>query len=100
MGAVVGKGKVDAIEIDQETAVQVRSKKTGELTLVSALGGSSASLDPSSKAAVGLFFPQPEEEIVEVQKLIKLADYECMIITNAKGVLSFFYVRRGASNLW
>merc|ERR1712196_496550 len=40
---------------------------------------------------VGPFFPQPEEEIFEVQKLIRLADYECLIITNPSGELSFYY---------
>lgn len=73
---LVGRGKVDAVEIDQETAVQVRSKRTGELTLCT---------------EAGLFFPKAEEEIVEVQKLIKLADYECMIVADAQGVLSYFY---------
>merc|ERR1711975_72621 len=39
----------------------------------------------------GLFFPKAEEEIVEVQKLVKLADYECMVIVGANGELSFYY---------
>lgn len=65
-----------------ETAVQVRSKRTGELRLVS-----------SATDEQGLFFPAAEEQIVEVQRLIKLADYECTILVNASGELSFYYVR-------
>ena len=79
--SLVGKGKTDAVEIDKETAVIVRSKRSGELELVSALDGSGERL----------FFPKPETDILEVQKLIKLADYECMIIKNAQGELSFYY---------
>ena len=82
----LGEGKVDAIEIDTETAVQVRSKRTGELSLISSLPGAG-----TATAAEGLFIPKPEEEIIQVQKLIKLADYECMIIANASGELSFYY---------
>ena len=84
----LGEGKVDAIEIDTETAVQVRSKRTGELSLISSL---IRVHDRTATAAEGLFIPKPEEEIIQVQKLIKLADYECMIIANASGELSFYY---------
>ena len=42
------------------------------------------------KAGPRLFFPQAEESIVEVQKLVKLADYECMSIVNASGELSSY----------
>merc|ERR1719377_36265 len=52
--ALLGNGKMDAVEIDQETAVRVRSKRTGELSLVSAMAGN---------AKEGLFFPKPEEDI-------------------------------------
>merc|ERR1711939_1158908 len=51
-------------------------------------------------SAGGLFFPKAEEEIVEVQNLIKLADYECMIVKNAAGELNFYYgagEKRGAN---
>ena len=82
--------KKDAVEIDQETAVQVRSKRTGELTLFSA-ETCEATGKASGQGAAGLFFPKAEEEIVEVQKLIKLADYECMIMVDQRGVLSFYY---------
>lgn len=81
--SIVGKGRTDAIEIDAETAVSVRSKLTGELTLVS---------KPQHQ---GLFFPEADEQIMEVQKLIKLADYECMIVTNGKGEMSFYYGDEG-----
>ena len=73
----------DAVAIDTETAVQVRSKRTGELILISK--------ETAELSAGGLFFPKPEEEIVEVQKLIKLADYECVIVKNAAGELGFYY---------
>lgn len=79
----VGRGKTDAVELDQETAVQVRSKRTGELMLVSAPAGKAGKAE--------LFFPKAEENIVEVQSLYKLADYECMIIVNGSGELSFYY---------
>ena len=73
--SIIGKGKVDAVAIDTDTAVQVRSKRTGELMLVSK--GTAGELE-----AGGLFFPKAEEDIVEVQRLIKLADYECMAETH------------------
>jgi len=69
-------GVKQAIEVDKETAVRVRNKRSGELQLVT---------------EAGLFFPRAEEEIVEVQSLVKLADYECMVIENAEGELSFYY---------
>ena len=56
----LGEGKVDAIEIDTETAVQVRSKRTGELSLISSLPGAG-----TATAAQGLFIPKPEEEITQ-----------------------------------
>merc|ERR1719502_1792911 len=80
--AVLGKGKMDAVEIDQETAVRVRSKRTGELSLVSAMAGN---------AKEGLFFPKPEEDIEQVQKLVRLADYEAMILVDGEGSMSFYY---------
>merc|ERR1719311_697670 len=78
----------DAVAIDTETAVQVRSKRTGELILISK---ETAELSDAELSAGGLFFPKAEEEIVEVQNLIKLADYECMIVKNAAGELNFYY---------
>ena len=73
---VIGGGKQTAVEVDTETAVRIRNKRSGELQLVT---------------NAGLFFPKAEEEILEVQKLVKLADYECMMIKNASGELSFYY---------
>uniref|UniRef100_A0A7S2MC83 Uncharacterized protein n=1 Tax=Haptolina brevifila TaxID=156173 RepID=A0A7S2MC83_9EUKA len=81
----LGKGKVDAVEIDTDTAVSVRSKRTGELRLVT------AEIMTEGGAKSALFFPKPEENIVEVQKLIKLADYEAMIMVNASGQMTFYY---------
>ena len=69
---VIGGGKQTAVEVDTETAVRIRNKRSGELQLVT---------------NAGLFFPKAEEEILEVQKLVKLADYECMMIKNASGEL-------------
>jgi len=82
--------KTDAVEIDQETAVQVRSKRSGELTLVSAESYEETG-HAGGQAGAALFFPKSEEEIVEVQRLIKLSDYECMIMVDQRGVLSFYY---------
>merc|ERR1711988_1351187 len=82
--SIIGKGKVDAVAIDKETAVLVRSLRSGELLLVS--------MDNAQQlSSGGLFFPKAEEEIVEVQKLVKLADYECMVVVGANGELSFYY---------
>jgi len=92
--SILGDGRQDAVAIDTETAVLVRSKRTGELILVSKESAGDVAL-----SAGGLFFPQPEEEIAQVQQLIKLANYECMVISNAKGELSFYYgddEKRGA----
>ena len=84
-----GAGYVqDAVAIDTETAVQVRSKRTGELILISK---ETKEASDAELSAGGLFFPKAEEEIVEVQNLIKLADYECMIVKNAAGELNFYY---------
>jgi len=71
-----GVGKKTAIEIDQETAVLIRNKKSGAQELVT---------------AHGLYIPKAEEDIIQVQQMIKLADYECVIIKNKAGVLEFFY---------
>jgi len=71
-----GKGKQPAIEIDDETAVKLRNKKTGAQELIQ---------------RKGLFFPKAEEEILEVQKMIRLADYECLILKTKSGELEFYY---------
>jgi hypothetical protein len=75
-GLLLNKGKQPANEIDEETAVKIRNKKTGAQELIQ---------------KKGLFIPKAEEEILEVQKLIKLADYECLILKNKSGELEFYY---------
>merc|ERR1711881_59106 len=69
-------GKRKAVEVDQETAVLVRNKRTGQQSLVT---------------EKKLFFPTADEEILEVRKLIKLADYEAIVIRGKDGEDSFFF---------
>jgi len=73
---VLDQGKKSAINVDEEKAVRIRNKKTGKLDLIT---------------EKGLFIPKPEEEVEEVQQLVRLADYECVIIKNEKGQLTFYY---------
>ncbi|KAK3251642.1 hypothetical protein CYMTET_39026 [Cymbomonas tetramitiformis] len=74
--AVTSEGKQQAVEVDQETAVLVRNKCTGQQRLVT---------DPQ------LFYPTVDEEILEVRKLLKLADHESLICTDDKGDFRYFY---------
>jgi len=39
----------------------------------------------------GLFFPRPQDEIVSVQKLIRLADHDAVVMKDASGAFKFFY---------
>mmetsp|Transcript_77726 Transcript_77726/g.137725 ORF Transcript_77726/g.137725 Transcript_77726/m.137725 type:complete len:687 (-) Transcript_77726:141-2201(-) len=73
---VVGKGPMRAVQIDSETAVLVRDTLQGGLHLIQ---------------EHGLFFPRPEDEIVSVQKLIRLADHEAIVLKDASGAFNFFY---------
>merc|ERR1719219_450042 len=73
---VVGHQKNDAVEVDEETAVLVRNKRTGQQALVT---------------QKQLFFPSDDEEIMQVRKLTKLADYQACIIRGKDGQDSFFY---------
>ena len=70
-----GVSKRQAIEVDQETAVLVRNKRSAQQYLV------------TDKQ---LFIPTKDEEIIEVRKLIKLADYEGCIVRDKDGK-DFFY---------
>ena len=54
-----------AVEVDDETAVLIRNKRDGQQQLI-------------TKKQV--YVPGPNEEILEVQKLIKLANYEACIV--------------------
>jgi len=66
----VGTTIQTAVEVDEETAVLVRNKRTGQQYLV------------TEKI---LFVPSEDEEVTEVQKLIKLADYEACIVRDRSG---------------
>jgi len=59
-----------AIEVDEETAVLVRNKRTGQQHLVT---------------EKKLFVPSDDEEVMEVRKLIKLAEYEACIVRDKTG---------------
>jgi hypothetical protein len=73
---VLDRGKKAAIEVDEEKAVRIRNKTTGQLDLIT---------------KQGVFIPKFDEEVEEVQQLIRLADYEAVIVKNQKGELTFFY---------
>jgi len=73
---LVDGGKKLAVEIDDEHAVLVRDKSTGQLRLVT---------------EKQLFIPGPHEVIEEVRDLIKLADHEAIVIKDKEGVFQFYY---------
>mmetsp|Transcript_42746 Transcript_42746/g.51977 ORF Transcript_42746/g.51977 Transcript_42746/m.51977 type:complete len:532 (-) Transcript_42746:377-1972(-) len=68
--------KKTAIEVDEETAVLVRNKRTGQQHLVT---------------EKKLFFPSHDEEILEVRKLNKLAVHEACIVRDKKGKDHFYF---------
>lgn len=72
------EGKKAAIEIDDETAVLLRNKRTGQQRLVT---------------EKKLFVPDSDEDIIEVRHLIKLADYEACIVRDKTGADSFYFGR-------
>merc|ERR1711871_104793 len=67
-------GKKRGVAIDPETAVLVRSRTTGNLSL---------------RTKHGMYFPSIDEDIVKVQKLITLAEYQTMIIEDRFGQYHF-----------
>merc|ERR1711953_51800 len=73
---VLDGGKKQAVEVDEEHAVLVRDKRSGQLRLVT---------------EKQLFFPGPDETIEKVQELIKLADHEAIVIKGKDGVFHFYY---------
>lgn len=73
---VVGAKKRTAVEVDDETSVLVRNKRSGQQSLVS---------------KKQLYFPDDDEEILEVRKLIKLADYEACIVRGKDGQDTFYF---------
>jgi len=72
---LVGTKQV-ATEIDGETAVLVRNKRSGQQRLVTELQ---------------MFVPHVDEEVLQVQKLIKLADYQGCIVRGRDGDDQFYY---------
>jgi len=73
----MGNKKV-AVEVDEETAVLVRNKRSGQQHLV------------TEKM---LFVPSSDEEILEVRRIIKLADYEACIVRDKTGKDNFYFGR-------
>lgn len=73
---ILGSGKKPAVQVDEQTAAKIRNKKTGKQHLIT---------------EKGLFIPKPEEEIEEEQKLIRLMDYEAVIVKDEKGQFTFYY---------
>lgn len=69
-------GKYEATAIDEDTAVIVRNTRDGQQRLV------------TEKQR---FVPDDDEEIVEVTKLTKLADYEACIVRGKDGQDQFYY---------
>ena len=70
-------GKVSkAVEIDEETAVLVRNKREGHQRLVT---------------EQQVFVPMSDEEVIEVRKLIKLADHEACIVRGKDGTDRFLF---------
>jgi len=69
-------GIQEAISIDSETAVLVRNKRSGQQRLVT---------------EQQIFVPHVDEEVLKVQKLIKLADYEGCIVRGQEGEDKYYY---------
>ena len=67
-------GVKDAVNVDDETAVLVLSKASGQQRLIT---------------TKGLFFPEALEEIVEVRKLVRVAPHEVAIVRDNAGAYSF-----------
>ena len=65
----------DAVHVDDETAVLVNSKQTGQQRLV---------------VEKGLFFPDRYDEIVEVRKLVRVAPHEVAIARDNEGAFHFY----------
>jgi regulator of protease activity HflC (stomatin/prohibitin superfamily) len=64
-----------AVEINDETAVLVESKETGQQRLVK---------------ESGIFFPQPHDEILEIRKLIRVQPHEVAIVQDNTGKYLFY----------
>eukprot|EP00928_Gymnodinium_smaydae_P078653 TRINITY_DN6275_c0_g1_i1.p1 TRINITY_DN6275_c0_g1~~TRINITY_DN6275_c0_g1_i1.p1 ORF type:complete len:762 (+),score=202.93 TRINITY_DN6275_c0_g1_i1:69-2354(+) len=75
-------GKKKAIEVDEEHAVLVRDKKTGQLRLVT---------------EKQLFVPGAHEAIEKVRELTKLEEHEAMIVKDQEGRFRYYYGSPGRS---
>lgn len=74
-------GKQAAVEVDEETAVLLRNKRSGQQSLIT---------------EKQLFVPSADEEVLEVRNRIKLADYEACIVRSRDGKDTFFFGRHEA----
>lgn len=72
---VDGKAE-NAVKVDSETAVLVRDLLLGTIRLVQ---------------DHGLFFPRPQDEILSVQKLIRLEDHQAVVMKDESGQFQYFY---------
>jgi len=68
--------KKPAVEVDDEHAVLVRDVSSGQQRLIT---------------EKQLFFPGPNDNIVEIRSLIRLADHEAIIIKDGSGNMHFHY---------
>jgi hypothetical protein len=63
-----------AVDVNEETAVLVRSKETGQVRLVQ---------------DKGLFYPESQDEILEIRKLIRVEPHEVAIVRDNAGRYDF-----------
>eukprot|EP00928_Gymnodinium_smaydae_P062904 TRINITY_DN46639_c0_g1_i1.p1 TRINITY_DN46639_c0_g1~~TRINITY_DN46639_c0_g1_i1.p1 ORF type:complete len:688 (+),score=93.37 TRINITY_DN46639_c0_g1_i1:70-2133(+) len=73
--AVISGGQ-KAVQIDSETAVLVRDTCLGGLRLVQ---------------DHGIFVPRVQDDIVSVQRLIRLTDHEALVMKDETGAFKYFY---------
>jgi len=69
-------GKQKAIVVDEEHAVLVRDKRTGQVRL---------------ETEKQLFVPAADETIEEIRSLIRLADHEALIVKDNNGVFQYYF---------
>ena len=81
--AINSKSVRDAVHVDDETAVLVNSKQSGQQRLV---------------VEKGLFFPDRYDEIVEVRKLVRVAPHEVAIARDNAGAFHFYSGAGGAED--
>jgi hypothetical protein len=71
-----GERPQKAVVVDEDHAVRVRDKRTGQVRLVT---------------EQQLFIPSADESIEEIQTLIRLADHEAMIVKDGEGVFHYYF---------